>query len=421
MLCPVAITGNEIRDMVFTNGRVNDTPINWGGAIFCGAQNNSTISGNSIYNISGLDAASTNVIGIQLNPTISTANMNVFSNQIYNLSSNVTRKLGQYGTGCNGILVSGAGGGLQPTLNVYNNMIRLGYDRSGNADMLATNYIGIRDTLIASDLCKVNYIGNTIYIGGSNVALSDSISSMGICIATSSTVNPTRTVKNNLIVNARSNTTGSGAPAYKIKNGVNASGVGHYAIGTGGSATGLINFTSNNNNYVANGVGGVLGRFTSKAEAADLAAIQSFTGGDANSINVTPVFVNETGATPNLHLNQSNYNANEGLKFAAVLTAPFNVDFDGNPRHDKNPTIGANEYTGFVTALNPNAKSVLIISVKGDEITIHNSSFGNVISVYNVNGQNVKLLLSNEGITSFKMQSGVYIIKVNNEVSKIVI
>ena len=422
VLCPVAITGNEIRDMVFTNGRVNDTPINWGGAIFCGAQNNSTISGNSIYNISGLDAASTNVIGIQLNPTISTANMNVFSNQIYNLSSNVTRKLGQYGTGCNGILVSGAGGGLQPTLNVYNNMIRLGYDRSGNADMLATNYIGIRDTLIASDLCKVNYIGNTIYIGGSNVALSDSISSIGICIATSSTVNPTRTVKNNLIVNARSNTTGSGAPAYKIKNAVNASGVGHYAIGTGGSATALTNFISNNNDYVAYGTGGVLGRFTSKAEAVDLAAIQSYTGGDLQSIaDLSPIFIDATGAIPDLHLNQTNYNYNEGLKFAAVLPAPFNVDFDGNPRHETNPTIGSDEYTGFVTGVSKNGVSNQIILVKGNDITIYNTSPGRVISVYNLNGQNVKQLLSNDGTTSFSLQKGVYMIKVNNEVSKIVI
>jgi hypothetical protein len=300
-------------------------------------------------------------------------------------------------------------------------MIRLGYDRNGNADMLATNYIGIRDTLIASDLCKVNYIGNTIYIGGSNVALSDSISSMGMCFATSSTVNPTRTVINNLIVNARSNTTGSGVPAYKIKNTVNAAGVGHYAIGTGGSTTGLSNFTSNNNDFVANGTGGVLGRFTSKAEAADLTTIQSFTGGDANSINVIPIFLNATGATPDLHLNQSNYNANEGLKYAAVLPAPFNVDFDGNPRPEKNPTIGGNEYTGLITAFNPSETLSIIISINGNNVSVHNTLAGKTISVYNLNGQNIKQILTNDGTTSLSLQRGIYLIKVNNEFAKIVI
>lgn len=419
VLCPVAITGNEIRDMVFTNGRVNDTPINWGGAIFCGAQSVSTISGNSIFNISGLDAASTNVIGIQLNPTVNAAVMNVFSNNIYNLSSNKTRKIGANGTGCNGILTH-ATGALTPTLNVYNNMIRLGYDRSGNADALATGYIGIRDSVMSTSSSAVaNYYGNTIYIGGSNVALSDTIFSMGICFASASSA--TRNVKNNLIVNSRSNTGGSGAPAFRIQSAANAAGIGHYAIGTGGSSTGLSNFISNNNDYVANGVGGVLGRFTSKAEAADLAAIQGYTSGDLQSINVNPLFVNANGATPDLHLDQTNYNANEGLKYAAVLPAPFNVDLDGDTRHETSPTIGGDEYTGMVTALNLTECHALIISVNENDVVIHNTASGNLVSVYNLNGQNVKQLLSNQGTTSFKLGRGIYIVKIENKISKIVI
>lgn len=421
VLCPVTITNNEIRDLVFSAGRVNDTPLNWSSGITLGAQGaGSVISGNTIANITGVGSESKNISGITLVTTAGTPTLNIFSNQIYNLSSNVTRKLGQYGTGCVGILTH-ATGALTPTLNIYNNMIRLGYDRSGNADALATGYIGIRDTVMStSSSAKANYYGNTIYIGGSNVALSDSISSMGMCFATGSSV--AREVKNNLIINARSNTGGSGAPASKVIRAVNTGGVGHYAIGTGGSATGLTNFTSNNNAYVANGTGGVYGRFTSKAEAADLVAIQSYTGGDLQSvINVSPIFINANGATPDLHLNQTNYNANEDLKYAAVLPAPFNVDFDGNPRHGTNPTIGANEYTGLVTALDKKVNSTLRVSVNGNDITMYNTKAGNTISVYNLGGQNVKQLLSNEGTTSFNMQRGVYLIKVNNEVSKIVI
>jgi hypothetical protein len=421
VLCPVTITNNEIRDLVFSVGRVNDTPLNWSSGITLGSKGTgSVVSNNQIYNIQGFDSQAKNISGITILPTASSHTSSIFSNQIFNLSSNVTRQLGQYGTGCNGILTSGAGGGLAPVINIYNNMIRLGYDRSGNEDQLATNYIGIRDTLMTSGLSDINYIGNTIYIGGSNVALSDSISSLGMCFASASTA--TRNVKNNLIVNARSNTTVSGAPANKIKSTVNAAGIGHYAIGTGGSATALTNFISNNNNYVAYGTGGVLGRFTSKAEAADLAAIQSYTGGDLQSIaDLSPIFIDATGATPDLHLNQTNYNYNEGLKFAAVLPAPFNVDFDGNARHATNPTIGGDEYTGFITGISKNGMLTLIISVNGNDVTVQNTSAGNLISVYNISGQNVKQLLSHEGTTSFNMKRGIYLIKVNNEVAKIVI
>lgn len=421
VLCLVTITNNEIRDLVFSAGRFNDTPLNWSSGITLGAQGSgSVISGNTIANITGVGSESKNISGITLVTTTGTPTVKVFNNQIYNISSNVTRKLGQYGAGCVGILTH-ATGALTPTFNVYNNMIRLGYDRSGNADALATGYIGIRDTVMStSSSAKANYYGNTIYIGGSNVALSDSIASMGMCFATGASI--TREVKNNLIVNARSNTGGSGAPASKVIRALNTGGVGHYAIGTGGSTTGLTNFTSNNNAYVANGTGGVYGRFTSKAEAADLAAIQSYTGGDLQSVvNVSPIFINANGATPDLHLNQTNYNANEDLKYAAVLPAPFNVDFDGNPRHGTNPTIGANEYTGLVTALDKKVNSTLRVSVNGNDITMYNTKAGNTISVYNLGGQNVKQLLSNEGTTSFNMQRGVYLIKVNNEVSKIVI
>ncbi len=420
ILCPVTITNNEVRDLVYSAARVNDTPLNWSSGITLGAQGaGSIVSNNTISNIQGIGSESKNISGITLVATASTATTSVFSNNIYNISSNVTRKLGQFGAGCVGILTH-AVGALTPSFNVYNNMIRLGYDRSGNADALATGYIGIRDSVVSSSASAIaNYYGNTIYIGGSNVASSDSIFSMGMCFATA--FSTTRNVRNNLVINERSNTSGSGAPANKITKAANTGGIGHYAIGTGGSSSGLINFTSNNNNYVANGIRGVLGRFTSRAEAVDLAAIRSFTNGDLNSISVVPIFVDATGAIPNLRLNQTNYNANEGLKYAAVLPAPFNVDFDGNPRHGTNPTIGSSEYTGLITEISKNGIHGLILSVNGSQITIQNTSAGKIISVYNLSGQNVKQLQSNEGTTSFNMEKGIYLIKINNEVSKIVI
>ena len=423
VLCPVTISGNEIRDLVFTNGRVNDTPINWGGAIFCGSQGaGSDISNNTIYNIEGLSAASTNVIGIQLNPTVSAAVMNVYNNKIYNLSSNVTRKLGQYATGSTGIFAFTTGA-VTPTLNVYNNMIRLGYDRTGNGVTLANTYIGIRDSIVStSSVATANYYGNTIYIGGSNVAASDSISAFGMCFAAASSV--TRNVKNNLLINARSNTSGSGAPANRsnIIGSSNAAGIGHYAIVTGGGSTGLTNFNSNNNDYVANGTGGVLGRFALGAEAINLAAIQSYTGGDLNSIaDLSPVFVDATGSTPNLHLNQSNYNFNEGLNYAAILPAPFNVDYDGNERKSSNRTIGGDEYFGAVTSDFTPANSNIFVSVAKGEIIVNNIKAGQTIVVLGLNGQLVKQTIANEGQTSLKLQSGIYLVKTSQKIFKVVI
>ncbi len=418
VLCPVAITNNEIRDLVFSVGRVNDTPLNWSSGITLGAQGEgSVISNNTISNISGFDNQAKNISGITLVATASTPKTSVFSNNIYNISSNVTRKLGQFGTGCNGILTHVAPGALTPNFNIYNNMIRLGYDRAGNADVLSTGYIGIRDSVISSSSSAVvNYYGNTIYFGGSNVALSDSISSMGMCFASASSA--TRNVKNNLLISHRSNISGSGAPASKIKSASNASGIGHYAFGTGGGSTSLTNFNSNNNNYVAM----VLARFTSGTEADDLASIQSYTGGDLLSIaGTSPEFMDSEGATPNLHLNQTNYNFNEGLNYAAILPAPFNLDFDGNERKSSNWTIGGDEYFGAVTSVITPANSNIFVSVSKGDIIVNNVKAGQTIVVLSLNGQLVKQAIANEGQTSLKLQSGIYLVRTSQKVFKVVI
>jgi len=401
VLYPVTITGNEIHDLVYTGSRVNDTPLNWSSGITCGSQGvGSVIANNIIYNIEGLNGQSANVQGIALVST-GAAKIDVNNNNIYNLTSNVTRKLGQYATGVAGI-VTHTTGAVTPTFNVYNNMIRLGFDRSGNALTNALLMAGIRDSVMSTGSAKANYYNNTIYIGGTGVATNDTVPTFGLCFATGTSV--VRELKNNLIVNVRSNaSTGSG----------------HYAIATGGSATALANITSDYNDFIASGTGGVLGRFTSKTDAVDLAAIQSYTAGDANSKNVAPAFIDPTAVTPNLHLDQYN-SINGNLNFATSITLTDN-DIDGDARKGSNRTFGADEYKGIVDAVQPlNTGNVFVYSL-GRNIVIKGLTKGEFVTIYNVNGQQIKQITANENQTSLSLNSGVYLIKTAHQVIKVVI
>jgi hypothetical protein len=292
---------------------------------------------------------------------------------------------------------------------------RLGYNRDGSAITLPITLVGIRDTMIStSTSATANYYNNTIYIGGTGVQSTVANPSMGMCFATYNNeatpaavaTSVTRNVKNNLIINTRSNETTGG---------------GHFAIGTGGSSTALANFSSNNNDFYVNGTGGVLGSFTSKAQATDMDALKAATGGDALSINMMPLFVSETSTTPDLHLVQTNYSVNEGLNYAAILASPYDLDFDGNTRKLSNRTIGSDEYFGAVTGVNQTEKSSIFVSTVSGNATLHNVKAGRSISVFNLSGQQLKKMLSNEGQTSFYLESGVYLIKVDNQIIKVVL
>lgn len=406
VVCPVTISENEIRDLAFSALKTNDTPLNWSSGITCGSQGaGSVIKNNTISNIEGISYFSSNVLGICLIPTVSASTMTASENSIFNLTSNVTRKTGQYVTGINGILTHSTGA-FTPTLNVVNNMIRLGFDRTGNAVTSANTYIGIRDSIVSTAAANANYYNNTIYIGENNVVSTDTVPTFGVCFASLTTNDAVvRNFKNNLIINNRANaTTGSG----------------HFAIATGGGSTGLANFTSNNNDFVASGTGGYLGRFQNNSLAITLDDVKTYTGGDANSIEYKPVLVNEATATPDLHLVQSDYSVNENLNYAALLASPYDLDFDGNVRKSSNRTIGADEFFGAVTAVE-NTVSKLFVSVISRQAIVNGTEAGQTISVYNAGGQMAKQIVARGQQTALNLNTGIYIIKVNTQVMKVVL
>jgi hypothetical protein len=71
--------------------------------------------------------------------------------------------------------------------------------------------------------------------------------------------------------------------------------------------------------------------------------------------------------------------------------------------------------TGVPTSLS----NKLFATISAKTVQIHGTSLGDNVRVYNISGQMFKQITSNSDLTSFSMQSGIYIIKVNDSVLKI--
>lgn len=101
--------------------------------------------------------------------------------------------------------------------------------------------------------------------------------------------------------------------------------------------------TINNNNYYTSGTNLA---FINSANASNLAALQTATGQDANSVSVLPNFTSST----DLHLVVGN---NSSLNNAGAIGTGISSDFDGDvrcpgvgcPGSTSNPDIGADEFT----------------------------------------------------------------------------
>jgi|GEM_PF-970705 len=106
-----------------------------------------------------------------------------------------------------------------------------------------------------------------------------------------------------------------------------------YAIYSDAPATAFTNI--NYNDYYTTGAS--LGYLTSAK--ADLAAWQSATGADLNSVSVDPVFISAT----DLHLKTTSPSST--LNALGTPIAGFTTDIDGNGRNATTPDMGADEFT----------------------------------------------------------------------------
>jgi hypothetical protein len=297
-------TSNTIRNLSTNIGTGTGSTSSLIGIGISASSTNHTVSQNTIYNLSNTNASAASYIsGINFNSSTGTNLINrnfIHSLSIASSSSSAT----MYG-------INIIGG----TATYQNNMIRLGIDGSGNS---LTNGIIING--IYEGVGTDNIYFNSIYIGGSGVTGTASSYAFNSAV----TVN-TRNYKNNIMVNARSNSSGTGK---------------HYAVKVAGTSANPTGLSINNNDYFVSGTGGVFGYFNA-LDVANLAAWKTAVGQDANSWEMDPQFLTPAGtsSTADLHISTEIATIIEGK---GVNIPSVTTDYDGQTRSTLTPEdIGA--------------------------------------------------------------------------------
>lgn len=303
---PMSFTSNTIRNLT-TNVGTGTTVVASviGICLNSTATINSTLSQNTIFSLTNTNTTAASVVtGIQF--TGASANT-VSRNFIFGLSvaTNST------GAEVNGIRIAGG------TTVYSNNMIALGSGVSNAIGGTVTNSSTTGINGINGAAGTDSFFNNSVYIGGTATA------GTGASYAFNSTVaSGTRSFRNNIFVNNRTNSGATGK---------------HYVIKINGTAVNPSGLTLNNNLYFGNGTGNVFG-FYNSADVASLSAWQTAVGHDAGSFNSDPAFVDPTGATPDLHINSVTPTAIEGTGVDLGVA----LDYDGQTRSGLTPVdIGA--------------------------------------------------------------------------------
>jgi hypothetical protein len=263
--------------------------------INCQGTVTNTISNNTIANIANTSTTGNNY-GININGAGATTTVN--GNLVHSIS------------------ITGATGGLllgiysaNGTNTITNNIVKLGDN----------NPAEIRAMGDASGATSTSNYHNTIYVSGNPA--SGALGSA--CIWSGGTTN-IRNYKNNILVNTRTNSGGSATGK-------------HYGLNaTVKSGAGTI--SANGNDYVSTGTNGFLGRYST-----DKTALPIVTGNDANSVTVTPSFVNAGGTAA------SDYKLTSATSMTGVSGTSVGFDYDGATR-GATGIIGAFEMASLTTS-----------------------------------------------------------------------
>jgi len=299
------IYGNTVRDLL-SDANCDNVWTSTGIFFYCKTATtaNSAIYSNNIYNITSTNTTAANYIyGISVRAKDATMGVSIYKNNIYNITSP------NKGYGIN-IGDPGANSRIASTL-IYNNFIRLGQNADGTDQTNDVDFKGINDTGGSTTVRNTtSYIYfNTIYLTGTVTSGSTNTYAMY-----GYQPNAAREIKDNIFDNRRTGGTGK-----------------HIALG-------LLNATSTTSNYndfiSTSGYIGELGG-TAKPLLTDWKASL----GEANSVNTTPVYVNATTTTPDLHLTAT---GNSGILGQGTAIASVTTDFDGETR-TLPPGIGADE------------------------------------------------------------------------------
>jgi len=339
------ITGNTVHTLtvnctnVATNNAASLVGLTMTGSLVGGTN----VSNNTIYNLVNLNTTvAGNVTGMYFG-TNASVQTTISSNFIHSLRS-------ASGTGVlNGIFIPNTGIAM-----IYNNMVRLGIDASGNSITNSVSIYGIRK----SSSANVGVYFNTVYIGGSSV-VSGTVNTYAFLKSTSGSAD---TVLNNIFYNARTNSTGTGK---------------HYNISLNLSTA----IYSNNNAYNGGTVFGVVG----VTDYADFNAWKSGTGLDAGSAYGDPQLLNPTGnsSVVDLHISPVLPTIVEATGFNLTQ---ITVDFDGQTRSGLTPVdIGADAGNFVPNDLTPPTISYTLLT---NTSSTSNRAFINV-TITDASGVNV--------------------------------
>jgi hypothetical protein len=289
------ITNNTVHDLTIANANEDL----WSNASVCGISlygvGLSTVSGNTIYNLSNTFAtlATGGAVGIFFSGN--TSSNTISGNFIHDLSLNPSSTAAVL-IGIN--IIAGSS-------TYSNNIISLG----GNT---ATDIYGIFESGNAGN--DNNLYFNTVYIGGN---LASGITNTSYCLYSSLNTN-IRNFRNNILHNARSTVGASHS---------------HYAVRIAGTSGLTIDY----NDYYTSGTGGMLGYISS--DLATLSAWKTATTQDANSLNVNPTFIN---AGSPFTMDYYATSALNGTLGTGILT-----DYSGVTRSTVSPKQGALETNNF--------------------------------------------------------------------------
>ena len=264
---------------------------------------NISISGNTVTGLT--TSYSSAPYGIYVFST--TTGVTVDRNQVGNIWNTNSGGYGSRGIHVNTGLVSS-------NITLKNNFV---WDIKATSDVSATYWgIGIG---IEGATSGVNVYYNTVNLFGNQVGYTSGTISTAFGVITSTAA--VLDVRNNIFVNTFDNTNSATDKAYAINS----------------VAPNTVYTNINNNDYYVAGTPGILGYLG--GDQTTLAAWQTATGQDANSINEIAPFTDST----NLHIPNSTITR---LESSGTPIAGITTDIDGETRNATRPDIGADEFTG---------------------------------------------------------------------------
>jgi hypothetical protein len=220
---------------------------------------------------------------------------------------------------------------------VFNNFVNLGSDITGAAITAPNSFIGINKETSAT--AAVNF--NTVNINGAGVA-----GGTANTIAYRRVTTAVDELRNNILVNTRSNGTSTGT---------------HYAMSLNNGTT----FTSDNNDYFGNGTG----YQTAVINAVNVTGVSGIIlaiGGNGSSIAVNPNFISAT----NLHINNATVSPLES-RATTLAYVPNDIDLQVRPGPTAvngggtAPDMGADEFDGIPLNVDIGAFAFLQPAVPG--------------------------------------------------------